>query len=109
MDSEPKRYEIIRYANEEELKPLIEAGVSPLKPNQKAWVFKFWASSHPPTRVAIYDNKRGEYDVYNLHDGRLMGQALKTGLLGKEIEEWDFKHNLSANTLKTFEEIIDEL
>ena len=25
------------------------------------------------------------------------------------IKEWEFKHNLTSNTLKTFEEIIDEL
>ena len=113
---EDREIKILRYATDEELKELKswEPGGLYEPDLSKGWVFK-----RGDKEILVITAKRARaYNVNSvvyLHfrkdsDNKWIYSAWSgEDDLHKAIEKWEFKQQISSNTAKTFEDIIDEL
>jgi len=98
-------WKVNRRATEEDLKPLYKRGYLIKDEIKGAWIV-----NNTTTIVQFNFPSKDNIDgaAYNRQHNFIGSWDFK-GPLGKAIEDWEFKHNLSPSTLKTFSDIIDEL
>ena len=97
-----------RVATEKDLKPLYKKGYFDRDDVKKAWVVN---DSTIIVQFKVHDRPSTECVAYNKHHNFIGFWDFEgpLGPLGKAVKHFEFKQSLNPSTLKTFEELIDEL
>ena len=114
-------YKVIRNANEDELKVLNkQMGANLKKPIDKAWLMDLINKTSLVVVAPNYTElggwkyivftPKGVFKSYTSSQSKIISNSsANSTLIDKAIKSWEFKHSLNPSTLKTFEELIDEL
>jgi hypothetical protein len=102
MNFKNNSYKVLRRATDEEINNFYQKGI------KSGWLID--DSFIKGTYLCFYNElSKYPYKFYNPKTREYNGEAAEDSAVGSAIKDWEFKQNLSPQTLQTFNDLIDEL
>jgi hypothetical protein len=104
-------YKVLRRATDEEINGFLKKGYIHDDDIEGAWLMHIVEGYEDRNNLVFHIPKRGKesYIILMTDDYTWDGAVTEDSPVAEAIKNWELKQQLSPNTLKTFNDLIDEL